>query len=123
MLRAVAEIQSNDATSPPAGVTAPQNISGLTPGRITRTLPSNIATGSPAENEVCGIRMSASRGFGRSWNVNPGTDGRETGRADLVLVAIIALALLGKLSDSLLVTIEHRVLQWRDVADLQGRQP
>lgn len=51
------------------------------------------------------------------------TDGRETGRADLVLVAIIALALLGKLSDSLLVTIEHRVLQWRDVADLQGRQP
>lgn len=51
------------------------------------------------------------------------TDGRETGRADLVLVAIIALALLGKFSDGLLVAIERRVLRWRDVADLQGGQP
>ena len=50
------------------------------------------------------------------------TDGRETGRADLVLVAIIALASLGKLSDSLLVAIERRVLTWRDVAALQGEQ-
>ncbi len=48
------------------------------------------------------------------------TDGRETGRADLVFVAIIALALLGKLSDSLLVAVERRVLRWRDVANLQG---
>ncbi len=48
------------------------------------------------------------------------TDGRETGRADLVLVAIIALALLGKASDALLVALERRVLRWRDVADLQG---
>ncbi len=47
------------------------------------------------------------------------TDGRETGRADLVLVAIIALALLGKASDSLLVALERRVLHWRDVADIQ----
>jgi sulfonate transport system permease protein len=51
------------------------------------------------------------------------TDGRETGRADLVLVAIIALALLGKLSDGLLVAVERRVLRWRDVADLQGGRP
>ncbi len=50
------------------------------------------------------------------------TDGRETGRADLVLVAIIALALLGKLSDGVLVAVEQRVLRWRDVADLQGGQ-
>lgn len=50
------------------------------------------------------------------------TDGRETGRADLVLVAIIALALLGKASDALLIAIERRVLHWRDVADLQDRQ-
>lgn len=49
------------------------------------------------------------------------TDGRETGRADLVLVAILTLALLGKLSDSVLVTIEARVLAWRDVANLQGQ--
>jgi sulfonate transport system permease protein len=48
------------------------------------------------------------------------TDGRETGRADLVLVSIITLALLGKLSDALLVTIERRALRWRDVADPQS---
>lgn len=43
------------------------------------------------------------------------TDGRETGRADLVLVAIIALAVLGKVSDSLLKALESRLLRWRDV--------
>lgn len=42
------------------------------------------------------------------------TDGRETGRADLVLSAIVLLALLGKLSDSLLRAWEARVLHWRD---------
>lgn len=48
------------------------------------------------------------------------TDGRETGRADLVLVSIISLALLGKASDALLVALELRLLRWRDVADLQA---
>lgn len=48
------------------------------------------------------------------------TDGRETGRADLVLVAIITLAMLGKVSDSLLVWIERRALCWRDVANPDG---
>ncbi|CAG0989965.1 sulfonate transport system permease protein [Methylophilaceae bacterium] len=43
------------------------------------------------------------------------TDGRETGRADLVIVAIIVLALLGKLSDGLLSWLEHYFLVWRDV--------
>jgi sulfonate transport system permease protein len=43
------------------------------------------------------------------------TDGRETGRADLVIIAILILALLGKISDSLLSTLEHRMLAWRDV--------
>ena len=47
------------------------------------------------------------------------TDGRETGRADLVLIAIITLAILGKASDALLVAIERRTLVWRDVADPQ----
>lgn len=42
-------------------------------------------------------------------------DGRETGRADFVIVAILALALLGKLSDGLLAAIERHVLRWRDV--------
>lgn len=45
------------------------------------------------------------------------TDGRETGRADLVIVAIIVLALLGKFSDSLLRWLEQRLLAWRDVFD------
>jgi sulfonate transport system permease protein len=44
------------------------------------------------------------------------TDGRETGRADLVLVSILTLALLGKLTDSLLAFIETHWLEWRDLA-------
>jgi sulfonate transport system permease protein len=42
------------------------------------------------------------------------TDGRETGRADLVLVAILLLAVLGKISDSVLKWLEGRCLFWRD---------
>lgn len=45
------------------------------------------------------------------------TDGRETGRADLVLSAIVLLAILGKLSDSALQWWEQRVLHWRDTFD------
>lgn len=48
------------------------------------------------------------------------SDGRETGRVDLVFISIIALALLGKLSDSLLRALEHKLLRWRDIADLQS---
>ena len=54
--------------------------------------------------------IAATRGLGFLL-----TDGRETGRADLVIVAIITLALLGKLSDSVLRTLELRLLAWRDV--------
>jgi sulfonate transport system permease protein len=43
------------------------------------------------------------------------TDGRETGRADIVLAAIVILGVLGKVSDSLLKFIEDRRLGWRDV--------
>ena len=42
------------------------------------------------------------------------SDGRETGRADQVIVAILTLALLGKLSDSVLACVEHWLLRWRD---------
>jgi sulfonate transport system permease protein len=42
------------------------------------------------------------------------TDGRETSRPDLVLVAIVTLAIMGKLSDSLLKHLEQRALRWRD---------
>lgn len=54
--------------------------------------------------------IAATRGLGYLL-----TDGRETGRADVVIVAIITLALLGKLSDSLLRLLEYRLLAWRDV--------
>lgn len=56
--------------------------------------------------------IAATRGLGYLL-----TDGRETGRADLVLVAIIVLAVLGKLSDGLLQWLEHRLLGWRDTFD------
>lgn len=56
--------------------------------------------------------IAATRGLGYLLS-----DGRETGRPDLVFGAILLLALLGKLSDSILKTIEARVLSWRDTAN------
>jgi len=53
--------------------------------------------------------IAASRGLGYLL-----TDGRETGRADLVLAAIVLLALLGKLSDGGMAALERRALHWRD---------
>lgn len=43
------------------------------------------------------------------------TDGREVSRPDLVLVAIMVLALMGKLTDTVLKHWENRSLAWRDV--------
>lgn len=54
--------------------------------------------------------IAATRGLGYLL-----TDGRETGRADVVIVSIITLALLGKFTDSLLRGLERRLLAWRDV--------
>jgi sulfonate transport system permease protein len=48
------------------------------------------------------------------------SDGRETGRVDLVLCAILTLALLGKLSDSLIKLVEARALHWRDTFQAQA---
>ncbi|MFZ6724347.1 ABC transporter permease [Undibacterium sp. MH2W] len=48
------------------------------------------------------------------------TDGRETGRADLVMIAIIILAVLGKISDGGLQWLERRSLQWCDVYKAEG---
>jgi sulfonate transport system permease protein len=56
--------------------------------------------------------IAATRGLGYLLS-----DGRETGRPDLVFGAILLLALLGKLSDSTLKAIEARVLSWRDTAN------
>jgi sulfonate transport system permease protein len=53
--------------------------------------------------------IAASRGLGYLL-----TDGRETGRADIVLAAIVLLALLGKGSDMAMVALERRLLAWRD---------
>lgn len=56
--------------------------------------------------------IAASRGLGYLL-----TDGRETARADIVLAAIVLLALLGKLSDSAMQVFERRWLAWRDTLD------
>ena len=45
------------------------------------------------------------------------TDGRETSRADIVLAAIVLLAIVGKLSDSVMQYLEQRLLRWRDTHD------
>lgn len=42
------------------------------------------------------------------------TDGRETSRPDIVLAAIIVLALLGKFCDGVLAKLESHFLSWRD---------
>lgn len=42
------------------------------------------------------------------------TDGRELSRADIVLGAILLLALLGKFFDGILKVLENRLLRWRD---------
>lgn len=53
--------------------------------------------------------IAASRGLGYLL-----TDGRESSRADIMLAAIVLLALLGKASDSALQALERRWLAWRD---------
>ncbi|CAN7575879.1 ABC transporter permease [Caballeronia sp. LjRoot29] len=60
--------------------------------------------------------IAATRGLGYLLS-----DGRETGRPDLVFGAILLLALLGKLSDSVLKAIETRVLSWRDTSTGNSR--
>jgi sulfonate transport system permease protein len=53
--------------------------------------------------------IAASRGLGYLL-----TDGRESSRADIMLAAIVLLALLGKLSDGVMQGLERRLLAWRD---------
>ena len=53
--------------------------------------------------------IAATRGLGYLL-----TDGRETSRADIMLAALFALALLGKLSDGLIARLAQRLLSWRD---------
>lgn len=53
--------------------------------------------------------IAASRGLGYLL-----TDGRESSRADIMLAAIVLLAVLGKISDSAMQALERRWLAWRD---------
>jgi len=64
---------------------------------------------------VAGELIAASSGLGYLL-----TDGRETSRADLVLAAIVLLAILGKLSDTAMACLERRLLAWRDVLGAEG---
>ncbi|MCI8212333.1 ABC transporter permease [Pseudomonas sp. S25] len=48
------------------------------------------------------------------------SDGRETSRPDIVLAAIIVLAVFGKISDGVLAGLEKRFLAWRDTFSGQG---
>jgi sulfonate transport system permease protein len=60
--------------------------------------------------------IAASQGLGYLLS-----DGRETSRADIVLAAIVLLAVLGKISDGAMAVIERRWLSWRDSFSTQGR--
>lgn len=62
--------------------------------------------------------IAATRGLGYLLS-----DGRETGRPDLVFGAILLLALLGKLSDGAFKLIEARALSWRDARHVSGDAP
>ena len=59
--------------------------------------------------------IAATRGLGYLL-----TDGRETGRADVVLAAIVLLAVLGKLSDTAMQALERRWLAWRDTLETRA---
>ncbi|HEX9494327.1 MAG TPA: ABC transporter permease [Candidatus Limnocylindria bacterium] len=50
------------------------------------------------------------------------TDSQQSTRVDLMFVAIVCLAILGKLTDSILRLIEGRVLRWRDTVREAARQ-
>lgn len=59
--------------------------------------------------------LAASEGIGYMLS-----DGRELSRPDLVLIAILCLAVLGKISDSIVKAIEDRCLTWRDTYSAPG---
>jgi sulfonate transport system permease protein len=59
--------------------------------------------------------IAATRGLGYLLS-----DGRETGRADIVLAVIALLAVLGKLTDSGMRWLEGHLLAWRDTLDTRA---
>lgn len=61
--------------------------------------------------------IAASQGLGYLLS-----DGRETGRPDIVIAAIFLIALLGKSSDAVLHAIEVRSLYWRDTLETRKKR-
>jgi len=59
--------------------------------------------------------IAASQGLGYLLS-----DGRESSRADIMLAAIVLLALLGKVSDTAMGALEARLLSWRDSYATRG---
>ena len=53
--------------------------------------------------------IAASRGLGFLL-----IDGQNSGRADIIVLSIIILAIIGKLTDTLLAAVERRLLRWAD---------
>jgi len=53
--------------------------------------------------------IGASRGLGFLL-----IDAQNTGRADIIMLSIVLLALLGKFTDSILAVVERRLLRWED---------
>lgn len=53
--------------------------------------------------------IGASRGLGFLL-----VDGQNSGRADIIVLSIVLLALIGKLTDTLLQRLERRLLHWSD---------
>lgn len=51
------------------------------------------------------------------------TDSQNTARVDLLVAAMLALALLGKLADAALRAVESRALAWRDTLGTEGDVP
>ena len=62
--------------------------------------------------------MGASKGLGFLM-----TDGEMTGRPSMIIGALILFAIMGKITDALLVAIGRRVLNWQDdLASLQRKE-
>jgi sulfonate transport system permease protein len=55
--------------------------------------------------------IGASRGLGFLL-----TDGQNSGRADVIVLSIILLAVVGKLCDLGLAIVQNRLLRWADTA-------
>ena len=55
--------------------------------------------------------MGASEGLGYLL-----VDGQQLGKPDQILAAIVAFAVVGKLSDSILVFVTNPIIAWQDVA-------